>query len=498
MPNRRIWFLLSLSAALVAAGFVYLGRPLPLGIPGEWEWQRLKVQSVAFDRAIAVLGIGLYIGFVILGLRWLRAAKSCMRETCWLLALFVAAAGVQILVQTGAPSGYGLTKWVTLGMPGSNGYFEVAKRQMADPWKFWAEYPQWIQRQDSLHVGTHPPGLFLWARGVEGYLDDHPDVARRIVATLPSGLEMGFRTILGPRTRSERAALVLTGFLTLLACAGTVVPIYLTVRADHTAAAAWATASLWSLVPSTILFQPTADTAFPLLATTALALAAWAVRGARSATGQERASVSRPRMSYSLVIAMFAGVTLGLGMQFSLVFLPVGLIVGIIILSAQGVSRPNRAGLFFATGAGFLALTFAIWGVSQANPFVIWWWNQRNHARFYAEYPRSYVSWVIVNLVELTVALGIPVAILAIDAFARRRASAVSWATLVVVLLLNLSGKNLSEVARLWLPFMPGLMIATAGTFAEETRGSALAGTLAILGVETVLLQAAVQVVYPI
>ena len=48
-----------------------------------------------------------------------------------------------------------------------------------------------------------------------------------------------------------------------------------------------------------------------------------------------------------------------------------------------------------ATGAGFLLPTLAFWAVTRANPFAIWWWNQRNHARFYVEYPRTYRAWVV-------------------------------------------------------------------------------------------------------
>ena len=45
-------------------------------------------------------------------------------------------------------------------LPGSAGYFKVARQQaVRDPWKFLADYPQWIRDQDSLHIGTHPPGL---------------------------------------------------------------------------------------------------------------------------------------------------------------------------------------------------------------------------------------------------------------------------------------------------------------------------------------------------
>src|SRR5919107_2547262 len=111
-----------------------------------------------------------------------------------------------------------------------------------------------------------------------------------------------------PPPPADLAALALTGGLVLLACAGTVVPLYLLARSSLSAPEAWVAASLWPLVPSAILFQPTADTAFPLLSTTALALAAHAGR-------------SGSRRGY--LLATGAGLVLALGMAFTLAFLPV-------------------------------------------------------------------------------------------------------------------------------------------------------------------------------
>ena len=45
---------------------------------------------------------------------------------------------------------------------GSTGYFQIARDQaVRDPWAFLARYPEWIRGQDSLHIGTHPPGLIV-------------------------------------------------------------------------------------------------------------------------------------------------------------------------------------------------------------------------------------------------------------------------------------------------------------------------------------------------
>ena len=72
------------------------------------------------------------------------------------------------------------------------------------------------------------------------------------------------------------------------------------------------------------------------------------------------------------------------------------------------------------------------------------------------------------------------------------------WAGAIVVALLNLSGKNLGEVARLWLPFFPGLLVVAASGFQRLRAGPwTLAGVVTLVGIETLALQATIQVVYP-
>jgi hypothetical protein len=304
---------------------------------------------------------------------------------------------------------------------------------------------------------------------------------------MPATVDASFRAIqeFEPLPLADRAALGLTGALTLLACAATVVPLYLLARASLPAPTAWAAAVLWPLVPSAILFQPDADTALPLVSASAMALAAHAAR------------VAWP---WGAVLAACSGLVLAVGMAFTLAFLAAGLIVGIVLASTPGTDLRRRAALLVATAVGFLAPTLAFWLASGASPFLIWWWNQKNHARFYVEYHRSYRLWVLINPLELAVGLGIPATFWAVVGLgAGRAASRVAWASLAVLVLLTLTGRNLSEVARLWLPFMPSLLTAAGFALARLGAGPGLlAAAVATLGAQTLLLQATIQVVYPV
>ena len=73
------------------------------------------------------------------------------------------------------------------------------------------------------------------------------------------------------------------------------------------------------------------------------------------------------------------------------------------------------------------------------------------------------------------------------------------WATLFVLVLVNLTGRNMGEVARLWMLYMPPFLIAAARGLERVGGGPvALTSTTAMVGLQTLTLQAMIQVVYPV
>lgn len=479
-----------LSAFVLVTGLLLAVRSkaVPLGVPGEWEWLRVPVGPTLIDLALAGLGCLGFAFFVGAGMRSLSRKAGPWREAGWLSALAVLSVGIQGVAQSGAPVGYGLEKWViALSQKGSNGYFHVAREEIHDLGTFLSAYPEWIQRQDALHIGTHPPGLVVTQSLLLKTMEGSPPAARFVLEHAPDAVSQAFRYFdtRSPMPTAERATLVLTGLATLVCCGLTVTPLYLLARSSLSAGGAWFASALWSLAPSAILFQPTADTAFPLLSTTAMALAAWSSRLGRW---------------HGPAMAAACGAMLGLGMQFSLAFLAIGLIVALTFLTAPGLPIRHKSLLILMTGVGFLGVTGVVWLTTSANPWVVWWWNQKNHGRFYVEYPRSYRAWLLANPVELAVGIGLPATTWAgIAWFGPREAPRVSLAAVGTLVLLTIGGRNLSEVARLWLPIMPALLVASGAAMERIGGGPKAVGlTVALTAAQTLGLQAMIQVVYPI
>ncbi len=495
----RLAIILAIQAALVlglAVG-IATGR-MPLGIRGEWEWPRLPagVGPLGGTLALAITCIGVYGGFVALGARRLAVPASRGVESLWLAALFASSISVQLAVLYGAPYGYGLTRWAYVNyLPASTGYFRIARdRAAADPWRFLREYPEWIRGQDSLHIGTHPPGLIVAQCILLRAMEGNPSLASRLNAAMPETVRVAFRSLPPtdghPVRLAERASLYATALLTLLACAGTVIPLYLLARQALPARVAWSAAALWPLASAPNLFQPGADTTYPFLSSAAWALAAWSVR---------RLHLRGRGSAGAWITAAASGLVMAFGMVFTLAFLPVGLIVALFVLGERDLKWRDRLSLIAAVGVGFLAFILAGWIATRANPFVVWSWNLHHHARFYDEYPRTYSLWLGANMIELAIAIGLPPVVwFVIGLLKPREVPRIVGISLLVLLLVNLTGRNMGEVARLWMLYIPPFLIAAAvGLERFPPRPIALAATTALIGAQTLALQSLIQVVYP-
>jgi hypothetical protein len=498
----RLWQILLVQFGLVIGLLVGIrARLVPLGIRGEWEWMRLPAWAwpVWESLLLAVLAVVAYSAFAAWGLRAFSAGASPRSEPLWVVGLLVTAIVVQAIVSIGAPAGYDLSKWAGVNyLPASAGYFKIAREQAApDPWKFLSEYPVWIRSQDSLHIGTHPPGLIATQSLLLQTMKANPALVKALLGVMPAPVEAGFRAFAAedphPLLPSERAALYATALLTLLACAGTAVPLYFLVRSALPAPAAWLAAALWPLAPAANLFQPLADAAYPFLSTAALALVAWSARLWNGSSRPNLAAVS---------LALAAGAVMAFGMFYTMAFLPVGAMAGLIIVISVSNGWVTRCVLLAATGAGFLVLLLAGWALLHANPFVIAIWNLHHHARFYSDYPRTYRLWLLANPIELAVAMGLPSVVWCLFGVLSPRKVPVSfWAALLVLALVNLTGRNMGEVARLWMFFIPPLLSAAGSAYERLARGRepwVLGSSIALLGLQTLGLQSMIQVVYPI
>ena len=494
LSSRGLISAVALSAISVA--FLWLTN-IPLGIPGEWTWDRIAPADAAGATEF-VLGAAqaAIAGVVYILVAWQGSKRiaTCSRVELagWLVGIVGIGFGWLLAVQEAPPSGWRMSKAAfVLYYPGSSGYFQEARYDMPDSAEFLRGYEDLMAEGDVLHVGTHPPGLFLLYRGLIQELEQRPALAQFIENTAPASVTEAFGVIDGnlmqsgkELTSSDRASLWLVTVLTQACCVLAVIPIFLLIRQTCSRESSWRAAVFWPLLPALAIFIPKSDVLFVLPA----ALLTWTWLSA--ATRQ------------SFFIGVIAGAIGWAGLFCSLAFLPIGLIalVASLLLSVEFLKSGQQTGadddsdgagnevtlqnvvrqmampvsLWKPLLGGILAvvgLTFAVSHFCELNLLNVWFHNYHNHAEFYAQYSRTMWKWWLVNPLELIFAAGVPVVFLAATSASRlfrSRGDALQQPMLLSFLaiwaLLWLSGKNSGEAARLWIPLLPVLLVVSASS----------------------------------
>lgn len=460
----------------------------PLGVPGEWEWPRLPAEEPHWLRIAlpALLAVG-YLAFVVLAAARLDRAAASERRA-WLAGLVVAAFSWLFVLQESAPTGYQLSKaaWV-LYFPKSSGYFTQARLNAGNMAAYLANYEQKLAQGDVLHLGTHPPGLIVFYSAALEFCRRSPQVVSVLRATETESAAASFDAVaqwsrlpdfgtaeMRPLDASDRAVLWLA-LLTVQSCAAlTVLPLYGLANRSVSAKSAFIAASFWPCVPALAIFIPKSDAAFPLLG--ACFLHFWL-------KSLENGSIWR---------ALVAAGLLWFGTFCSLAFAVLAVMAALAAaLRLQEAARANSArhvgaasprGLLLTVAAAlalFAVLTIAASLGMRMNLVQAWWLNLRNHADFYEQFSRTWWKWMLVNPLELWVAVGAPLGSLAVWSAVRqlRRSARIplhAWACGGAWLALYASGKNMGEAARLWLFLMPLVCWLAAPVFEDQFSASPL------------------------
>lgn len=492
MSRRSLVLALILSAASLALLWT---DQLPLGVPGEWTWGRLSYSAYAliWGGLLVLIGGGLYLGFAWAGEKRLSQA-SRWEAAAWVAALVAGNFAWLSVVQSAAIEGVGLGKSpYVLYYRRTEGYFWQARYEMASAPEFLREYEALMAEGDYLHIGTHPPGLALVHRGLLNLCRSAPWIVEATEATQPESVRQALDLISRQMrasgqefTREDSAALWLAAWLTQLAAALTVIPLYRWLRVTEPRRVAWRAAAFWPLIPAVAIFLPKSDVLYPVLTMTAAAL--W----------RQGWLACHPRWRFSGVIwCSLSALVLAAGLTLSLAFLPV-----IALIAVQSVcdGLPTSPDSGRATASGersrwhrwmLIVLYTGCWlwffggfvlALHRAglNLINVWSWNFSNHALFYDHNLRTYWKWLLVNPLELTLAVGAPVIVMlksgvwgmisAGDWSGLRRSAAPAF--VAVWTLLWLSGKNMGEAARLWIILMPWLIAATATAWHAARSGS--------------------------
>jgi hypothetical protein len=465
--NRTGWLLIAAAGAFtILLAFVCFNRTIPLGIPGEWTWNR-QPNIPLFSFLPVMIAAAVFMAVCVVCWRW--AERNNRRAPFALLLAMLAAVPFHWSLFFTPPAPMGAERWLlSLSNPSSSGYFSVAndlrRPTVKHPsWnalptsEFLADYESWIATQDSFHIGTHPPGLFLAYRGLFNLMDQDRKIPEHVLWWSPSRMLDAILALQPAVSLSpvEYSVLIAAALSTWLAFWLSTPFVYLLSRLSSSPSASLAASCFWLAMPGPLLFMPLADVAYVLPS----AIVAWLlVAGASSV----------PVIAATTGIA--AGVVFFGAVNMSLAFLVVLMFAGLagLFRDVQSWRRPASWVAWIAFTAAVAALLVAAYLDFGLNLLAVFKINLEKHRGFYEHFPRSYWPWVGMNLLEFAATIGVFAVLL--PAACISRASSIGRRTalafVVTLVVLDLTGKNLSEAARLWL-FLTPLAAASASSALE-------------------------------
>jgi len=481
--------LTALASALVGAGV------WRVGVPGEWQWPFYR-----FPARWSLLGAVLASGAALVGLAAYgvsRRPTSRRFAGALVAAMVLAALGLFASLDALGPRGMVEEEAYVTVAPWVGGYYLESLR-VGSLREFLAGYDDYIRPipiNDPLrgHIADHPPGPIILHVLVNRFVGRVPAVSDLFYPGERTHRAIERELARRPLARHEVAGIGAAAMLFRVLAALVVVPVYLLGRAVHSRRTGFLAAALSALVPALHVFSPYVDQVQPFLS----ALVLWLFwRAARS-----------PHRGWAWSAA--AGVSLFAALQFTLAFLALvftmAVAAGLMALAGGASRRASEAapaarehggretvrdrlgrwGLLALGGVmGVLVPALASFVVLDYDVMNVWWLCFSKHAAFAETFHRTYWKWALFGPVEVALFVGPPVACLVVWRAARRAwgrlrkramaaggvAEAFLWALLATAFALNVSGKNLGEVARLWMFLMPLAAVAAAGELGRWRR----------------------------
>ena len=458
MRQRRLfsWAVLTGTAVLILIIFTdalpWLRGPVPDSSIWHWPYELRPLARwwCAFAAGIFFLAV---LGW------WLRQKNSTRGQTAVaLLLLFVSCVGLQwglLYADREKPMAELVDR--TLAVQ-TNGYFWTAAN-ITEIGPTLQNYPSAMTQFESDHARTHPPGLVLLNWFTLQLLPYSPTLAQRLAqAVYP--LRCTDLWLL-EQPAATAASLGVWAVLPLLLGAAAIFPAYGLAKTLSTRGDKAKTAVLVAAVPALLLFAPLPDQLFALLTL----LIVWCyVHGWHKQT---------PGW------LLTAGLLLSLATFFSVgnaALLVVLAAYSLLTLWQQPLPVTQLLKLLTPFVLGLSAVWLIYWLGWGVPPWAI---VQAGLAEHYGlvTTQRRYGTWFIFNLLDLTIFTGVPIVAvftaaltMAIQRLGRKsltRSQLLAISTAVLILLLNLSGSTRGEVGRIWLFFMP-LLVVSGGLWLAE------------------------------
>ena len=450
---RKYWpfyIILVLSITLILF-FLFDWLPALRGGYG-WRWPYIRPES---DKLLRILPAVLATALYLFGVRKLRKTNAIYTIIwCVLGALFIP---VTMLYWWGDPLELLFTRTVSGLITG--GFSTAAKMEsVGETLQQWPSLMPAL-KPESIHIALSLPGWPVAFYGVTRLLEAFP--------LLSEPMGMGLRPFLCNNVpvmnlSNAQLASAWLGIAAPLWAALTIVPLYFLGRAAADESVARKAVAWWPLVPSLTIFMGTLNTPTPLIATT-MFYVLW--------TGLTRKQVG---VNWRLILA---GALTAVSVSLSFAFIPLLLFAGLLALLTWQRDKDNSwllelrkpviAGIQFGIG---LLLPFAVYTIAAGHtPFEV----LNNSLLLHFELKRAYWPWLWLHSWDFIIFVGLPALglfVMGMTRWGRPRMRQLAIALGLTLLIIVLSGTARGETGRLWLYFMPLVILVAAGILVQLPR----------------------------
>lgn len=444
MRPRRIgteWLAALIVTVLAVAAVLLDASPLlrgPAPYPPEWQWD-LRATPAGGGWLAVVAAAAALVALAAL------PPSSDRRASAALAAVVVAGFLFQLALVGLEPAGITRTLMDRALSRTATSYLTVAASDGARDAGAYLDHHAERRaeaRVGAKHAATHPPGPVLFYRALIAAFERAPAAASALLSMTgidPAG---------GRRPAPVRAAALAGPLVIMFLCAAAAWPLAALAREGGLDAAhSVRVAALWPLLPGPALMAPHFDQmlALPVTAFAALLLAACDGRG--------RAAVAA---------GLCAGIALQVSYGAAVFVLLAGMAAFALTSGGERWRRFSSPVWWAALAAAFVVVAPMAWG---HEPVAAARSGLAIHAESYTA-PRSYVTWLLFNPLDLALFTGIPIVVVGIvrilrighGPFDRLRATVGAG-----IALLLLSGTVRGELGRIGIPVMPLLLVAAVG-----------------------------------
>ncbi len=418
----------------------------PAPYPPEWQWP-YQFTNTLNKIWFPLIVISTIIAFIL----YLEKTKlhSKKREMLILLILIILGFLFQLSILYFSRAGVAVL-FHRVADPKLNGYF-TASLPITNIIKFIANYDKTVLTLP-LHSIAHPPGTIITFFIINKFASLFSSLITFINKFAPARSDV--KVLWLSLTPSQRLGSLIAGPLFSFFSTLTIVPLYLWGKLLYNQRVALRIISLYLFIPALTLFVPLPDVVFPLISTTSLLF------------------LFKGLKNNQLAFFALSGMITALGIFFTLGILPIFFLCLLLFVINYLKGQKNRLKslAFYLSGVilPFLFLDiFFRFNIIKVGITIM----KGGIAH------RSYPIWLFYNLWDFFIFAGIPVLIIFLlilrNSLKKIHAdNYLLWSYLLMLFILNISGASRAETGRIWLLFMPPLVLLVANFLTRNLRFS--------------------------